>query len=116
MRLLLDEHYSKLIAERLLERGHDVVSTTERTDLAGLNDPELFALMAMEHRAIVTENWADFQREIRKAEAEGLDHYGVLFTSNRQMPRLSPATPRRRSAAEHLPLAARQAAGVNAKT
>lgn len=37
--------------------------------------------------ATVTENWADFQREIRRAEADGLDHYGVLFTSARQMSR-----------------------------
>jgi hypothetical protein len=85
--LLLDEHYSKLIAEQLRNRGHDVVSATERSDLAGLKDRELFALMAAEHRAILTENWADFQREIRRAEDEGVTHYGVVLTSNRQMPR-----------------------------
>lgn len=87
MRLLLDEHYSKVIAEQLRDRGQDVVSVTERPDLAGLKDFELFPLMPAERRAILTENWADFQRELRKAEAEGLTHYGVLFTSNKQMPR-----------------------------
>lgn len=87
MRLLLDEHYSKVIAEQLRDRGHDVVSATERPDLAGLKDFELFPLMAAERLAILTENWADFQGEMQKAEAEGLTHYGILFTSTKQMPR-----------------------------
>jgi hypothetical protein len=87
VRLLLDEHYSKVIAEQLRGRAHDVVSATERPDLTGLEDFELFQLMPAERRAILTENWADFQREMRKAEAEGLIFYGVLFTSSKQMPR-----------------------------
>lgn len=87
MRLLLGEHYSKVIAEQLRDSGHDVVSATERPDLAGLKDFELFPLLPAERRAILTENWADFHRELRKAEAEGLTHYGVLFTSNKQLPR-----------------------------
>lgn len=87
MRLLLDEHYSKLIAEQLRERGHDVVSATERSDLLGLKDQELFRLLPDERRAIVTEDWADFQRELQNAAATGLTHYGVLFTSRSQLPR-----------------------------
>lgn len=87
MRLVLDELYSKQIAEQLRERGHDVVSVTERADLQGLLDTDLFALMAAERRAILTENWADFGRELEKAAAAGMTHYGVVFTSRQQLPR-----------------------------
>lgn len=87
MRLLLDEHFSQVIAEQLRERGHDVVAVTERPDLIGLKDAELFALMPIERRAIVTENWGDFQRELQNAVATGVAHYGVLFISRKQLPR-----------------------------
>lgn len=87
MRLLLDELYSKRIAEELRARGHDVVAVTERPELEGLKDAELFPLMAAERRAIVTENWGDFQRLLDEAAATGTTHYGVLFTSRRRLPR-----------------------------
>lgn len=87
MRLLLDELYSKRIAEELRAQGHDVVGVTERPELEGLKDVELFPLMAAERRAIVTENWGDFQRLLDEAAATGTTHYGVLFTSRRRLPR-----------------------------
>jgi hypothetical protein len=83
----LDEHYSPLIAEQLRERGHDVVAVVERPDLTGRSDGELLSLMAAERRAILTENWGDFQRELQNAAAAGQTHYGVVFTSGRQLPR-----------------------------
>ena len=87
MRLVLDEHYSQAIAEGLRKRGHDAISVHERPDLEGLKDPQLFPLLAGERRALLTENWADYHDEMRKAAQAGRDHYGVLFTSRRQMPR-----------------------------
>jgi hypothetical protein len=87
LRLLLDEHYSHLIATRLRDLGHDVVAVTERIDLVGLRDADLFALMAAERRAIVTENWGDFQRQLPEAATPGMAHYGLLFTSRRRLPR-----------------------------
>jgi hypothetical protein len=87
VRLLLDEHYSKQIAQQLRDRGHDVVAVTERPDLAGLRDDQLLDAMAAEGRAIVTENWSDFHRLIRQATASGAAHHGVVFTSRRQLPR-----------------------------
>jgi hypothetical protein len=87
LRLVLDELYSQAIAVGLRERGHDVVSVHERPELEGLRDEQLFALLAAERRAILTENWPDYQEEMRKAAAAGRDHYGVLFTSRNQLPR-----------------------------
>jgi hypothetical protein len=87
VRLLLDELYSKQIAERLRTRGHDVVSAKERAELEGLRDEQLFPLMATERRAILTENWSDFNRLIQQAAAEGTTHYGVVFSSRRALPR-----------------------------
>ena len=87
MKLLLDELYTHVIAEQLRDRGHDVVSVHERPDLEGLKEFDLFRLTAAEARAIVTENWPDFQRELQNAAAAGLTHYGVVFTSRQRLPR-----------------------------
>ena len=89
MRLLLDEHYPPRIALELRRRGHDVVAAPERPELRGLPDPALFALMVAEHRAIVTENAADFVPLVRAATVRGTDHFGVVLTSPRQFPRTS---------------------------
>jgi hypothetical protein len=66
LKLLLDEHYAKEIAARLRNRGHDAVSVTERPDLIGLADEDLLLEASSERRALLTENWADSQRELRK--------------------------------------------------
>jgi len=87
VKLILDELYSKQIAEQLRENGHDVDSVKERAELEGLSDQELFTLMPSEQRAILTENWADYARLMRQAEVEGMTHYGVVFTSRQQLPR-----------------------------
>jgi hypothetical protein len=87
VRLLLDEHYAKQIAAQLRDRGHDVVSAKERPELEGMPDEALFEAMAAERRAIVTENWADFDRLLRAAAQTGRTHFGVVFTSRRRLPR-----------------------------
>ncbi len=86
MKLVLDEHYSQAIAVGLRDRGQDVMSVHERPDLEGLKDAQLFLLLAAEQRAILSENWADLQEEMRNAAQSGRDYYGVLFTSRHQMP------------------------------
>jgi hypothetical protein len=87
LRLLLDEHYTRDIAEQLRDRGHDVVAVTERADVTALGDTELFSLMASERRAIVTENVGDFMPLFNAAAAAGDDHFGLVFTSPTRMPR-----------------------------
>jgi hypothetical protein len=87
LKLVLDELYSPAIAVGLRERGHDVISVHERPDLEGLKDEQLFPLLAGERRALVTENWPDYQEQMRKAADAARDHYGVLFTSRTRLPR-----------------------------
>lgn len=87
MKLLLDEHYSPTIAIELRELGHDVASVTERDDLRGLGDRELWGFASAEGRALMTENVADFMPLVREAAAQGERHFGVVFTSPRSLPR-----------------------------
>ncbi len=87
MRLLLDELYSHEIAQQLRARGHDVIAVAERSDLRGLADERLFNCAAADRRALVTENWRHFSALLTQAAHEGANHYGVVFTSGRQMPR-----------------------------
>ncbi len=89
MKLLLDEHYSPAIARQLRANDHDVVAVAERADLIGLSDEELFRRMGQEQRAIMTNNIKDFVPLTSQAALDGDDHYGVLFTSDKSMPRRS---------------------------
>ena len=87
MRLLLDAIYSPEIAVRLRNRGHDAVSITERPDLQGVSDAELFTVMAAEDRMFVTSNVVDYLPLFRRALAEGTEHPGLFMTSDRSKPR-----------------------------
>ncbi len=91
MRLLLDEHYSPEIARQLRTRGHDVVAVAERADLVGLGDDELLRRMAQEQRAILTNNVKDFVPLSSRAALERDDHFGLLLTSDKSMPRRNDA-------------------------
>lgn len=87
MKLLLDEHYPKEIAEQLRKHGHEVDSVQERAELLSLADPDLLLLMSEERRAIMTEDVADFMPLIREALAAERDHYGLVITSPRRFQR-----------------------------
>jgi hypothetical protein len=91
VRLLLNEHYSSEIARQLRTRGHDVVAVAERADLVGLSDDQLLRRMAQERRAIMTNNVKDFMPLATRAALWADDHYGLLFTSDKSMPRGSDA-------------------------
>jgi Domain of unknown function (DUF5615) len=87
VRLCLDEHYSVRIAEELRGRGRDVVAVKERSDLIALSDGQLWAVMQGERRALLTENVADFVPLVQQSIAAGEDHWGIVFSSARSMPR-----------------------------
>ena len=87
MKACLDEHYSPEIAQALRTRSYDVCSVKERPDLRGATDPEVWARMISERRALVTENVADFMALVNQTLSMGDSHYGLILSSPRSMPR-----------------------------
>ena len=94
MRLLLDEMISPRTARELREAGHDVQAIKrDRNDLLGSSDLELVRRMAVEERAIVTNDIADFQAIHDQCLVAGDEHYGMIFTFDATMPRTKDAIP-----------------------
>jgi len=86
VRLVLDHHFSPMIAAVLRERGHDVIACTER-GWHTASDEELLALGSGEERAVLTNNVADFMSVSRSWSGVGRSHFGLAFTSDARMPR-----------------------------
>jgi predicted nuclease of predicted toxin-antitoxin system len=92
VRLLLDEMLSPRIALGLREGGHDVQAVKrDPPDLASRRDSEIVQLIAVERRAIVTNNIADFQSIHDRFMTAGEEHYGMVFTFDSTMPRTKAA-------------------------
>jgi predicted nuclease of predicted toxin-antitoxin system len=94
VRLLLDEMISPRVARELRERGYDVQAVKkDRPDLVSRSDRELIRAMAVERRAIVTNDIADFQTIHDQLLAAGEEHAGMLFTLDAIMPRTKSTIP-----------------------
>ena len=52
-----------------------------------LSDEELLATMTAERRALLTENVADLAPLIAQRTADGESHYGIIYSTNKAMPR-----------------------------
>jgi len=94
LKLLLDAMYSSQIAPLLRERGHDAVSATERDDLRAISDAGLVAFARDEQRVLVTHNVRDFAPLVAAAMADAPPLLGVVFTSDKSLPRSKRTTPR----------------------
>ncbi len=70
-----------MIADKLRERGHDVLALDERRDLEGMDDAEVLTLAAEERRIVVTFNIRDFAPLLRQAAEEGRAHAGCILIS-----------------------------------
>lgn len=60
MRLLLDEMYPPVLAEKLRAQGHDVLAIVEDLDLIGSDNKTVLAHATPTQRCVVTENVQDF--------------------------------------------------------
>jgi len=88
LRLLLDEMISPRIARELRRRGFDAQSIKgDRPDLEAATDLEIVRRMAIERRAVVTNDVRDFQLIHNRLAAAGEAHSGVVFTFDDTMPR-----------------------------
>ena len=87
MKLLLDEHFSSILAQQLQRRGHDVLAVTEQPALRQLPDEEVLAWATTARRAIVTENVDDFLRLHADYLTHQRLHWGLVLTTRRKFPR-----------------------------
>lgn len=87
MRLLLDVHFSPAIAQRLRDRGHDVRATAEDPSARQLSDDALLEHAVDLTSALLTNNARDFLPIVGQWARSGREHYGLLLTSDRSMPR-----------------------------
>lgn len=86
MKLLLDEQISGKIADRLRNRGHDVIAATDDRGLRGLTDPDLFEAAQQQGRALVTYNRVDFEPIIRRYAQAERRHHGLALVHPRRFP------------------------------
>ena len=86
MKILLDEQISGKVAERLRDRGHDVVAVTDDVSLRGLGDPDIFEAAQQQRRALVTYNRVDFEPIIREYAEANREHYGLVIVHPTRFP------------------------------
>jgi Domain of unknown function (DUF5615) len=89
VKILLDEHMPRAVAEQLRTRSYDAIAVTERSDLRGLSDPDLFERAQVDERAIATYNVDDFLDLDREFRAADRGHAGIVLVSSRRFPRKS---------------------------
>lgn len=81
MRLLLDHHISPLVAVRLRDAAHDVVSAVDR-NWQRAADEDLVVLATDDRRAVVTANVRHFAPIARDMAERGEDHGGIVLASS----------------------------------
>lgn len=88
MKLLLDEMISPRVARELRSQGFDVQAVKgDRPDLEAEVDREIVRRMAVEQRAVVTNDVLGFQPIHNRITTAGEEHYGIVFTEDATMPR-----------------------------
>ena len=91
MKLLLDEMLSAVVAERLRRRARDVEAVSERRELRGLTDRDLFEYAQGAERSLVTYNRDDFLELDRLYRGENRSHSGIVILNPRRFPQGPPS-------------------------
>ena len=81
--LYFDEDVSAGIVENLRTRGFDVLSARD-ADTLGKSDDDQMLYAASLHRAVVTHNRVDFEKQHTKFLESGMKHYGVIIARRRR--------------------------------
>jgi len=77
---------SAVVAEQLRGRDHDVEAVSERGEVRGLPDLDLFEYAQTAERAIVTYNRDDLLELDRRYRSENRPHGGVVILNPRRFP------------------------------
>lgn len=80
------------IAGELRDLGHDVCSVQGDIELAGQLDQSIFDFAQRQKRAVFTDNVRDYALLARQLLHRGERHCGLVFTSNRSLPRAKSST------------------------
>jgi hypothetical protein len=86
VKLLLDEMLSAVVTEELRGRERDVAAVSERRELRGLNDRDLFEYAQSVVRSLVTYNRDDFLELDRLHRGEHRPHCGIVIVNPRRFP------------------------------
>jgi len=86
VKLLLDEMISAVVAEQLRVGGRDVEAASERPELRGLADEELFLYAQSAERSVVTYNRDDFLELDRRFRSQGRNHSGIVILNPPRFP------------------------------
>lgn len=86
MKLLLDEMISAVVADQLRARGRDVEAVSERRELRGVAEEELFEYAQEAQRAVVTYNRDDFLELDRRYRGRDRSHRGIVILNPRRFP------------------------------
>ena len=86
MKLLLDEMISGVVAEQLRGRNRDVEAVSERRELRGLTDRELFEYAQTAERTVVTYNRDDLLELDRHYRGENRQHSGIVILNPKRFP------------------------------
>lgn len=87
MNLLLDEHWSKKVAEQLRQKGYDVTALKE-TDLADQRIPDETVLRWAigQRRVVVTYDVHTFPSILQEFAERREEHYGIVLVSSATIP------------------------------
>jgi predicted nuclease of predicted toxin-antitoxin system len=86
VRLLLDEMISAVVAEQLRARDREVEAISERRELRGLADEDVFAYAQATERSLVTYNRHDFLELDRRFRSQDRPHHGIVILNPNRFP------------------------------
>jgi predicted nuclease of predicted toxin-antitoxin system len=91
VRLLLDEGISAVVAGQLRGRDRGVEAASERRELRGLPDLEVFEYAQSAERSVVTYNREDFLELDRRYRGQHRSHSGIVILNPRRFPQGNPS-------------------------